>query len=223
MSSFDGFAIQFLLGARLTLIIAISSLMLGLVLGLVGAAASLSKNKLMRTLAFSLSSMIRGVPELVVLFTIYFGGTALLTKIFKHYVDLNALFAGVFALALIFGAYATETLRGAFLALPKGQLAAAQVLGLSKQRAFLHVLLPQIWRHALPGLSNLWLVLLKDTALVSLVGLGDLMNKAQLAASETSKPFMFYGAAGLLYLLITTFSYLLTGFATRHANKHMRA
>jgi len=220
MINFDGFLTQLLIGTKLTIIVAISALILGLIFGLIGAAASLSKNKLIRTIAFSLTSIIRGIPELIVLFTVYFGGTALLKIIFHHYVDINALFAGTFALALIFGAYATETFRGAFLAIPKGQIAASQVLGLSKKQTFFHILLPQVWRHAIPGLSNLWLVLLKDTALISLLGVADLMNKAQVAASETSKPFTFYFAAGLLYLIITTFSSAATSFITKKANKY---
>lgn len=220
MINLNGFAEQLLIGAKLTICIGISSLILGLILGLIGATASLSKNKLISAIAFSLTSFIRGVPELIVLFAVYFGGTALLTKLFHHYVDINALFAGIIALALIFAAYASETLRGAFLAVPSGQVAAAKVLGLSKNQIFFRILLPQAWRHALPGLSNLWLVLLKDTALVSLIGLADLMNKAQLAASETSKPFTFYFIAGVFYLLITTLSAIVTNcFAKNFAKK----
>jgi His/Glu/Gln/Arg/opine family amino acid ABC transporter permease subunit len=220
MINLNGFTIQLLLGAKLTLLVAVGALILGLIFGLTGAVATLCKNKFINLAAFSVTSVVRGFPELIVLFTVYFGGTALLTMLFQHYVDINALIAGIFALALIFGSYATETLRGAFLAVSKGQASAAQVLGLSKKQTFFHILLPQVWRHALPGLSNLWLVLLKDTALVSLIGLADLMNKAQLAASETSEPFTFYCTAGLFYLIMTTVSYVAIKFFSKKANKY---
>ncbi|MGD9108478.1 MAG: ABC transporter permease subunit [Gammaproteobacteria bacterium] len=215
-----GFTIQLLIGAKLTVLVAIGALIFGLIFGFIGAAAKLCKNKFINLIAGAVTSVVKGFPELIVLFVIYFGGTFLLTKIFHHYVDLNALAAGIFALALIFGAYATETLKGAFLAVPKGQAAAAQILGLTKQQTFFHILLPQVWRHALPGLSNLWLVLLKDTALISLIGLADLMSKAQLAASETSEPFTFYCAAGLLYLIMTTLSYVVIKFLIKKVNKY---
>lgn len=217
---FDGFFTQLLLGARLTVLVALGALVLGLVLGLIGATATLSKNKRIKSVASTVTATIRGLPELIVLFIVYFGGTVLLTKLFGHYMEVGSLLAGIIALALIFAAYAAETLRGAFLAVDPGQKAAAQALGLSKLSTFLHILLPQVWRHALPGLSNLWLVLLKDTALVSLIGLADLMNKAQLAASETSRPFTFYFAAGFIYLLMTSVSYIAVNYFTKHANKY---
>ncbi|MGD9152766.1 MAG: ABC transporter permease subunit [Gammaproteobacteria bacterium] len=223
MIGLHGFAAQLLIGAKLTIFVAIGSLILGLIFGLIGAAAKLCKNKFINLIAGSVTSVVKGFPELIVLFTVYFGGTALLTKLFHYYVDVNALVAGIFALSLIFGAYATETLKGAFLAVPKGQVAAAQVLGLTKKQTFFHILLPQVWRHALPGLSNLWLVLLKDTALISLIGLADLMNKAQLAASETSEPFTFYCAAGLIYLIMTTLSYVVIKYFIKKVNKYEMA
>lgn len=220
MIELNGFFIQLLIGTKLTIIVACGALILGLILGLIGAAGSLCSNKIIRTATLLITSLIRGLPELIVIFTLYFGGTILLSKLFHHYVELNALTAGIFALSLIFAAYATETFRGAFLAVAKGQKEAAQALGLPAIYTFFHITLPQAWRHALPGLSNLWLVLLKDTALISLIGLTDLMNKAQIAANETFKPFTFYFAAAFLYLVMTTASQLIMKFLIKEANKY---
>ncbi len=120
--------------------------------------------------------------------------------------EVNAFIAGVISLGLIFAAYATQTLRGAFLALHKGQKEAAQALGLSSRRTFSHILFPQAWQIALPGLTNLWLVLLKDSALISLLGLSDLMFKAQIASSSTHQPFKFYFTAAIIFLILTSLS-----------------
>ena len=215
-----GFFGQLLLGTKLTIIVACGSLVFGLIFGLLGAIGSLSSNKPVQIMTITIMSIIRGLPELIVLFIFYFGGTALLTAIFHHYVELNAITAGIIALGGIFAAYATETFRGALLAVPKAQKEAAQALGMTSSYMFFHIQLPQALRHALPGLSNLWLVLLKDTALVSLIGLADLMSKAQIAASETFKPFTFYFIAALIYLTLTTISQLMLNVLTKHANKY---
>lgn len=206
MTGLEGYGWQLILGALTTIAVAVSALMLGLVLALLGALGELSRNTLIRSLTLTCTALIRGVPELLVLFGIYFGGSALLSLITGHDLQINAFIAGVFALALIFAAYGAQTLRGAFLAIPTGQREAAQALSLSSKRTFSHVLLPQAWRFALPGLGNLWLVLLKDSALISLLGLSDLMNKAQMAASNTHQPFKFYMIAAVIFLLLTTLS-----------------
>ena len=159
--------------------------------------------------------MLRGLPEIVVLFFCYFGGTILLTAVWGHYVGVNAFVAGVIGLGLIFAAYAAQVFRGAFYQIPAGQFAAASAIGLSKRQTALKIVLPQVMHHAKPGLSNLWLTLLKDSSLVSLIGLADTMNNVGLAASQTHQPFLFYGLAVVLYLLLTSISTYLFERKTR--------
>jgi His/Glu/Gln/Arg/opine family amino acid ABC transporter permease subunit len=203
---FEGYGHQLLTGAFTTLAVAFCALAIGLILAFAGALGELSRNSFLRKFTLIITSLVRGVPELLVLFGIYFGGSALLSVIVHRDAQVNSFIAGAFALGLIFAAYGAQTLRGAFQAIPRGQCEAAQALCLSPFYTFLHVLLPQAWRYALPGLGNLWLVLLKDSALVSLLGLSDLMNKSQLAASNTHQPFKFYLIAALIFLILTTFS-----------------
>lgn len=218
---FYGFFLQLTNGAWTTLQVAVCALVLGLILGLIGAVAEFSRLPAVRFLTLGLISIIRGVPELVVIFFVYFGGTALLSALAGHYVSVSAFAAGVTALALLFGSYASQTFRGAFLAVPVGQTEAARALGLKHRQIFFHVQLPQAWRHALPGLGNLWLVLLKDTALVSLIGLADLMNKAQLASSSTHQPFTFFFVAALFYLFLTSVSQIFLTKINKKANLHL--
>ena len=124
------------------------------------------------------------------------------------------------ALALLFASYATQTLRAALKAVAKGQRQAAQALGLSASHTFMRIVLPQAWRHALPGLGNQWLVLLKDTALVSLIGVNDLMRQSQLASASTYEPFTWYATAALIYLVISLCSEWLLGRATRYTRRY---
>lgn len=220
-SDLYGFLLQLLDGAWITIQVAVGALLLGLVLGLLGAAAEVSRHIGLRMIATTFISIIRGLPELLVIFAVYFGGTALLTMLVGHYVSVSAFVAGIVALGLLFGSYASQTFRGAFLAVPVSQAEAARALGLSRWQIFSHIQLPQAWRHALPGLSNLWLVLLKDTALISLIGLADLMNKAQTAASTTHQPFTFYFAAACFYVLVTSLSQVVLRKISRKANQHV--
>jgi arginine transport system permease protein len=203
---FEGYGYQLLWGSVTTIAVAVSALAIGLIFALLGALGELSRNNFWRRSTLTMTALIRGLPELLVLFGIYFGGSALLSLLFHKDSQVNAFIAGAFALGLIFAAYGAQTLRGAFLAIPPGQREAAQALSLSPRYTFLRVLLPQAWRYALPGLGNLWLVLLKDSALVSLLGLSDLMNKSQLAASNTHQPFKFYMIAAMIFLILTTLS-----------------
>ncbi len=219
----SGFFLQLISGAFITLQLALSALLLGLILGLIGTAAEASRLSTVRRSATAVISAIRGLPELVVIFLVYFGGTFLFEKLSGHYVNLSAFVAGVLALALLFGAYASQVFQGALLVIPKGQLEAGRALGLNRQQLFFHIQLPQMWRYALPGLGNLWLVLLKDTALVSLIGLSDLMRSAQTASNSTHQPFTFYLSAALFYLLMTSVSQLVLNALAQKANKHLAA
>ncbi len=202
----SGYAGQFFHATWLTLELALLALGCGLLLGIGGALAKLSTHAWIRIPVVLLTSLLRGLPELLILFFVYFGGTILFAQVLKINVSVSSFAAGTVALALLFAAYATETLRGAYLAIPIGQFEAGYALGLTKGQVFKRVILPQLWRHALPGLGNLWFVLLKDTALVSLIGMDDIMWVAQKASAYTLKPFSFYLIAAMIYLLLTSVS-----------------
>ncbi len=206
-----GFGAQLAAGTLVTAGLAVASLAGGLLLGMAGAAARMSRRRLPRAAAHTYTTAVRGVPELLVVLIVYFGASAVIGRVAglfgaTGYFEPSPFIAGVVALSLTFGAYATEVLRGAFLAVPPGQTEAAYAIGLNRLQTFRHVLLPQVWRTALPGLGNLFLVLLKDTSLVSVVGLDELMRKSAIAVSYTREPFTFYFAAALIYLAMTAFS-----------------
>lgn len=224
MIDLHGFGDQLLAGALVTVELALSSLIVGLVLGLLGASAKLSSIKALQVIANFYTTVIRGVPELLTVLIIYFGATSVLMGIaslfgYDEYIEVGAFAAGVTALGLTFGAYATEVFRGALQSIPKGQHEAATVLGMGSMHKFRRIILPQVWRIALPGLGNLFLVLLKDTALVSVVGLDDIMRKANIAVSNTKEPFLFYLVAAFMYLLLTIVSMLLVTYLEKRANR----
>ncbi|MDF2810860.1 MAG: amino acid transporter permease [Microvirga sp.] len=222
MMDLQGFGAQILAGAVTTLQVASLSLVFGIGVGLLAAMGKLSSLPLLGGIVDAYTTLIRGIPELLIILILYFGGTVALTALFDRYVEVSAFAAGVFALTVVFGAYASEVFRGAILAVPNGQIEAAHALGLSRFQVWRLVVLPQIWRFALPGLGNLWLVLLKDTALISVVGLEDLMRKAGLAAGSTHEPLMFYGVAAALYLLFTSVSLLALNILERRASCGIR-
>ena len=206
-----GFGAQLAAGTLVTAGLAVASLAGGLLLGIAGAAAQMSRRRLPRAAAHAYTTAVRGVPELLVVLIVYFGASAVIGRVAglfgaTGYFEPSPFIAGVVALSLTFGAYATEVLRGAFLAVPRRQTEAAYAIGLNQLQTFRHVLLPQVWRTALPGLGNLFLVLLKDTSLVSVVGLDELMRKSAIAVSYTREPFTFYFAAALIYLAMTACS-----------------
>lgn len=206
MSWLAGFGPQLLQGLLVTVGVSISAFVFGILLAVVFTLLQFSQWSVVKSVVAGLISIIRGLPELLVLFAVYFGGSVLFSALLHRPAQVNAFLSGVLALGSIFAAYASQTLRGAFLAIPKGQAEAGKALGLSSWHTFKKILLPQAWRHALPGLGNLWLVLLKDSALVSLIGLGELMSKAQAAASTTNQPFKFYLFAAGCFLVLTTIS-----------------
>ncbi|MGB5854584.1 MAG: arginine ABC transporter permease ArtQ [Oceanisphaera sp.] len=190
----------------MTLGLALVSLAVGLVLAILFCGGEMSRFALLRWPVTLLTTVLRGLPEILVVFFIYFGSTQILFLITGQYIEFSPFWCGVTALSLLFAAYSAQTLRGALNAVHNGQRQAAQALGLPKLYIFTHIVLPQTWRHALPGLSNQWLVLLKDTALVSLIGVHDLMYQAKAVASRTYEPFTWYGIAALIYLVITVLS-----------------
>jgi arginine transport system permease protein len=148
-------------------------------------------------------TIVRGLPEILVVLFIYFGSTQVLFMITGDFIEVSPFLSGVVALSLIFASYASQTIRGALKAVSKGQREAASALGISQSRSFFRIVLPQAVRHALPGLTNQWLVLLKDTALVSLIGVTDLLKQAQLTSAATHEAFTWYATAAAIYLVIT--------------------
>jgi His/Glu/Gln/Arg/opine family amino acid ABC transporter permease subunit len=214
-----GYGPQLLDGAVMTLLVAVLSVVFGCVVGLLGAGAKLSRWRALRFLADAYTTIIRGIPDLIILLLLYFGGTVTLTRLAGHYVEVNGLSAGIFALGLVFGAYATEVFRGAILAVPRGQIEAARALGLRPVPLFRKVMLPQVWRFALPGLGNLWQGLLKNTSLISVVGLEELMRKTAITAGATRQPFTFYFVAALIYLVFTLVSEALQHQAERRVKR----
>ena len=204
--------------AWMTLGLALASLVGGMVLALAFSAAELSKQRALVWPVATLTTLIRGLPELLVVLFIYFGSTQVLFLITGEYVEFSPFACGVLALSLLFASYATQTLRAALNAVPTGQRLAAQALGLGKGHTFFRIVLPQAWRHALPGLGNQWLVLLKVTALVSLIGVNEMMRQAQMASASTYQPFTWYAAAALIYLAIS----LVSEFGLKQASRYTR-
>lgn len=219
----QGFGHLLISGTWVTVQLALASLIVGLVFGLTGAAAKLSSNRLARWLATGYTTLVRGLPELLLVLTIYFGGSQLVMWIasgfgYDEYIEIGPFVAGVAALSIAFGAYATEVFRMAMMEIPDGQWESGLACGMSRQRTFFRIILPQVWRLAIPGLGNLFQVLLKDTALVSVVGLNDIMRQSQVAISSTKEPFTFFVVAACIYLLLTAATTGFTMFMERVAN-----
>jgi arginine/ornithine transport system permease protein len=211
MLDLHGYGLSILQGTLMTVALGLSALLVAVVLGLAAALAKLSGGNLARRLATVYTTIIRGVPDLVMMLLIFYGGQVLINRLgqavgYSGYIDIDPFTAGVATIGFIFGAYMAETFRGAILAVPRGQLEAGYAFGMSRRQVVQRILLPQMVQHALPGFGNNWLVLLKATALVSIIGLDDLVRKAGLAAGATQKPFTFWLAVALVYLGLTTLS-----------------
>jgi His/Glu/Gln/Arg/opine family amino acid ABC transporter permease subunit len=198
-------------GLEVTLVVGVCSLLVAVVMGLLGAWGKLSSSPVARGAAGTYTTVIRGIPELLLILIVYYGTPTLIQSIaasFGHdiIVDVNPFIAGVATIGFIYGAFATEVFRGAVLAVPKGQLEAAQAYGMSRVQVVRRILLPQVLRFALPGLGNVWMVLIKATALISVIQLPELVRNAQIAAGSTRQPFTFFFATALIFLGITIVS-----------------
>lgn len=203
MNPASGYGLLMLQGALLTVAVACCSLVIGTVLGVWLGAVKVYGGRISRYLAEAYTAIVRGVPDLIVIYLIYFGGTVALSKLTGQYVDINGFAAGVFALSFIFGAYASDIFRGAIRQVPRGQTEAANALGLPRPIAVLRVILPQAWRIALPGFGNLAIILLKQTSLISVIGLEELLRTSSIVSGATREPFFVYSVAALAYLVIT--------------------
>lgn len=197
-------------GALLTILVGLASLALSIVLGMLGALAKLSKSRLARAVASLYTTIIRGVPDLVLMLLIFFGGQILINDLGDRlgwgYIDIDPFTAGVCSIGFIFGAYMTESFRGGILAVPRGEIEAGQAYGMTGIQVFMRITFPQMVRHALPSFGNNWLVLIKTTALVSVIGLQDMVFKAGQAGGATKLPFTFYLVVAVIFLAITAVS-----------------
>ena len=200
----DGWGDELAAGVWLTVRLALTTLPFGLALGFLIALAKNSDEPALQTAADIYTTVFRGVPELLTLFIVYYGGQILLQQVVglftDTYVEVSGFIAGVVALGLVFSAFASEVFLSAFRGIQAGQYEGAYALGLSRFQTMRLVILPQLIRLALPGLSNLWLILLKETALVSVIALEDLLRKTNIAVGSTKEPFFFYLIACLIYI-----------------------
>jgi len=222
-----GWGDEMVRGAGMTLLVAVISFALGIVLGAGGAAVKLSRVPLVPLLGDVYTTLVRGVPDLITIYIIFFGGgqaAMAVARLFGYtqYIEFNALTTGVLALGFISGAYSTEVIRGAVLAVPKGQIEAAKAAGMSRWTLFRRVLVPQVARYALPGLGNVWQLTLKDTSLISVVGLVEIMRQAFVASGSTKEPFTFFVTAALLYMVLTSLSNKVFDGAEVWANRGVR-
>lgn len=223
---FYGYLPMILDGLRVTLSVASVSLGVACVFGLLGALAKLSHSPFLRGTATVYTTVVRSLPDLLLMLMVFYGGQILLNRLADAqgwgYVDIDAFVAGTLTLGFVFGAYLTETFRGAILAIPRGQLEAGHACGLSGWQVIRHILLPQMVRHAIPGFTNNWLVMLKATALVSIIGLDDMVHRAGLASAATRAPFTFYALTGVIYLAVTTVSILVLTALERRFSRGVR-
>jgi octopine/nopaline transport system permease protein len=216
-----GWAPAMLMGAGVTVILALTGFALGACFGVVGAYAKISGGPVARRVADVYTTVLRGIPDLLVIYLFYFGGSAVLTAVGRFFggegfVSIPAFLAGALAIGVVSGAQHTEVFRGAFRAVQPGELEAATAAGMSPGLKFRRIVAPLALRHALPGLGNVWQVVLKESALVSVTGTVELLRQSQIGAGSTREPFDFYFAAAILYLCISTLSNL----AFRRAEKH---
>ncbi len=198
-------------GAAVTVQLALASLTLSVFLGLIGASAKLAVNPISRRIASIYTTLVRGVPDLVLMMLLFYGGQQVVNDLgsatgWWDYVEINQFIAGVWSIGFVFGAYMTETFRGAILAIPRGQIEAGISCGMTPLLIFRRITWPQMVRHALPSFTNNWLVLIKATALVSVIGLHDLVWNASTAGRSVREPFSFMFAVLIIYLILTACS-----------------
>ena len=206
-----GWGDELFLATLMTIAVSITAMIIGFCFALIFTPLKLSKNKLLNFIGNSYTTIIRGVPELLVIYLLFFGGSGAVMYVasifgYNKYIEINAFITGSFAIGIISGAYSTEVFRGAIQSIDKGQFEASKVLGLKKPVHFFKVIMPQMLRLAVPNLSNVWQITLKDTSLISVTGLVEIMRQSYIAAGSTRDPLFFYSFAAVLYLLLTFLS-----------------
>ena len=206
-----GWGDELFIATLMTVAVSITAMILGFFFALIFTPLKLSKNKFFNIIGNSYTTIIRGVPELLVIYLFFFGGTGAVMFVasmfgYNEYIEINAFITGAFAIGIISGAYSTEVFRGAIQSIDRGQFEASKVLGLNKFGQFFKIILPQTLRLAIPNLSNVWQITLKDTSLISVTGLVEIMRQSYIAAGSTRDPLFFYSFAAVLYLLLTYLS-----------------
>ena len=195
----------------MTIAVSVTAMIIGFSFAAIFTPLKLSKYKSLNLIGNFYTTVIRGVPELLVIYLFFFGGSGAIMFVasmfgYNEYIEINAFVTGSFAIGIISGAYSTEVFRGAIQSIDKGQFEAAEVLGFSKFKKFYKIILPQMLRLAIPNLSNVWQITLKDTSLISVTGLVEIMRQSYIAAGSTRDPLFFYSFAAVLYLLLTFLS-----------------
>ena len=211
-------------GAKLTIYVGLCAMAMAVVLGLIGVMCKFSDSAVIRFLVNCYTTVIRGIPELVLILLVYYGTPTLIQDVsaffgYHIFINLDPFIAGTLTIGFIYGAFSTEVFRGAYMSVPRGQIEAAQACGMGRMLVFRRVLLPQMMRFALPGLGNVWMVLIKATALISVIQLPELMRNADIAARATREPFTFFFIASLIYLGITIGSNIVQQWAEKRANR----
>ena len=206
-----GWGDEFLVAMLMTIIVSVLSMGLGIFIAIFTAWAKLGYSRFLKLIASFYTTVIRGVPELLVIYLFFFGGSGAVMFVasifgYNEYIEINAFITGSFAIGIISGAYSTEVFRGAVQSIDKGQFEASKVLGFKKPIYFFKVIMPQMLRLAIPNLSNVWQITLKDTSLISVTGLVEIMRQSYIAAGSTRDPLFFYSFAAILYLLLTFLS-----------------
>lgn len=234
MSYFDlmgfgarGWGSAMLAATVMTLVVSLAALLIGIAIGAVVAGAKLSNSVILRGIGDVYTTVLRGVPDLLIIYLVYFGGSAIVTYVAKSFgqqgfLGVPSFLAGSLAVGLASGAYQTEVFRGAYLAIPRGQLEAAKAVGMTRFLRFRRIIVPQVLAIALPGIGNVWQLALKDSALISVTGLSELMNMSKSGSGATHQPFAFYVTAGALYLVLTTGSTFLFDKAEFRMTRSLR-
>jgi octopine/nopaline transport system permease protein len=243
----NGWLDEMVFATGLTLIVALTGFLLGLIFGGIAAAGRLSGNRLLERMSITYTTILRGVPDLLVIYLFYFGGSAIVTAIgsklgYDGFIGVPGFIAGTLAIGLVSGAYQSEVIRGSFLAMPSGEIEAARAFGMSGATLVRRIVGPQVLRYAVPGLGNIWQLVLKEAALVAVVGLAvhwsgikigdvvlihetrfsDLLRQAHVAAGSTRQPFPFYITCAAFYLALTTLSTWFFRRAEAWATRGMR-
>ena len=206
-----GWGDELFFATLMTIAVALAALLIGFVLAAIFTAFKLSKNKILNLMGGIYTTVFRGVPELLVIYLFFFGGSGAVlyvAKIFGYdgYIEVNAFITGAISIGIISGAYSTEVFRGAISSIHKGQFEASEVLGFKKKIYYYKIIIPQMLRLALPNISNVWQITLKDTSLISVTGLVEIMRQSYIAAGSTRDPLFFYSFAAVLYLFLTFLS-----------------
>ena len=206
-----GWGDELLIAMLMTIAVSITAMLIGFIFALIFTPLKLSKNKIFNLVGNFYTTVIRGVPELLVIYLCFFGGSSAIMFVasifgYNEYIEINAFLTGAFSIGIISGAYSTEVFRGALQSIDKGQFEASNVLGFNKIIRFYKIILPQMLRLAIPNLSNVWQITLKDTSLISVTGLVEIMRQSYIAAGSTRDPLFFYTCAAILYLFLTFLS-----------------